>query len=114
MYIDRNEIQEYPFIGSFFKQVIDDSLPADEREAIEALVLETPCDIQEAQKTDSGGVLTNSFDIYFPFDKKVGINIKRGMTFKSSIYGLEIDGEVISVIPTQMGGCKAYIQDKTG
>lgn len=113
MYIDRNEIQEYPFIGSFFRFEIDESLPADEQESKEVLVLETPCDIQEAQKTDSGGILANSFDVYFPFDKTVGINVKRGMLFKSSVYGLEIDGEVISVVPTQLGGCKVYVQDKT-
>lgn len=113
MYIDRNEISEYSFIGRFFKYEVDESLPADEQEEKEVLVLETPCDIQEAQKSDSGGILTNMFNVYFPFDKNIGINMKRGMTFKSSLYGLKIDGEVISIVPNQMGGCSVYVQDKT-
>lgn len=111
MIINRDEIQEYPFTGSFFRYEIDESLPADERVDIEILVLETPCDIQEAAKSDSGGFINVSFNIFFPFDKKVGISVKRGMTFKGSIYGMNVIGEVIGIFPNQLGGCSVYIKD---
>lgn len=111
MFIDRNLIEEYPFEGSFYKYVIDTTKPLIEQKEEEVLVLTTKCDIQEAQKSISGGNITASFNVYFPFDKKVGINIKRGMTFKGSIYGMEVNGEVIGVFPTQLGGCVCYIKD---
>lgn len=112
MYIDRNEIEEYPFDGAFYTYGVDDSKPLDEQVEEEILILSTKCDIQESQKTDAGGNVSASFNVYFPFDKEKGINLKRGMRFKGSIYGLAINGEVIGVFPTQMGGCACYIKDK--
>lgn len=112
MYTDRNEIAEYPFDGKFmvFTEVEDENGYVTEKEVI---VLETKCDIQESAKSDSGGFISASFSIYFPFDKKVGMPVKRGMTFEGSIYGMSVDGEVVGVFPTQMGGCTAYIKDRT-
>lgn len=112
MLVDRNEIEEYPFDGAFYKYGIDESKPLDQQIEEPILVLSTKCDIQESQKSDASGNITASFNIYFPFDKEVGIPITRGMTFKGSIYGLEVNGEVIGVFPTQLGGCVCYIKDK--
>lgn len=111
MIIDRDEIQEYPFTGSFYTYGVDESKPLDEQVEEEILILETPCDIQEAAKSDSGGFINASFNIFFPFDKKVGISVKRGMTFKGSIYGMNVIGEVIGIFPNQLGGCSVYIKD---
>lgn len=112
MYIDRSILAEYPFSGAFYKYGVDDSLPLDEQEETETLVLETQCDIQETQKSFSSGNITASFNVYFPFDKEKGIEIKRGMKFRGSLYGLEVNGTVVGVFPTQMGGCVCYISDK--
>lgn len=112
MYIDRNEIEEYPFSGRFITTIIDTSKPLDEQVEEEVVVLETDCDIQESTKSLSGGI-TATYAVYFPFDKKSGIGgIKNGMRFEGDLYGLRVNGEVKGIFPTQMGGCVAYIVDK--
>lgn len=113
MFIDRSPLDDdFPFTGSFYKYGVDENLPLDEQEEKEILVLETKCDIQESNKSESGGNITASFNVYFPFNKEEGIKIKRGMKFRGFIYGLEVNGTVVGVFPTQLGGCVCYINDK--
>lgn len=111
MIVDRTEIEEYPFDGSFYDVVINEELPLEEQVEEEVVVLETKCDIQESQKSDSGGNITATFNIYFPFDKEEGVKVRRGMIFRGSIYGMEVNGRVIGVYPSQLGGCACYIKD---
>lgn len=111
MYIDRHDIKEYPFFGKFVTFGIDDSKPLNEQVEEEIVVLETECDIQESSKTDNKGMITASFNVYFPFDKTKDFAVRRGMTFIGSMYGMEVNGNVIGVIPTQMGAV-AYLADK--
>ena len=37
--------------------------------------------------------------------------IKRGMYFRGSIYGYEVNGKVIGVAPSMLGGCACQIKD---
>ena len=37
--------------------------------------------------------------------------IKRGMYFRGSIYGYEVNGKVIGVAPSTLGGCACQIKD---
>ena len=37
--------------------------------------------------------------------------IKRGMYFRGSIYGYEVNGKVIGVAPSMLGGCAGQIKD---
>ena len=37
--------------------------------------------------------------------------IKRGMYFRGSIYGYEVNGKVICVAPSMLGGCACQIKD---
>ena len=39
------------------------------------------------------------------------IEIKRGMYFRGSIYGYEVNGKVIGVAPSMLGGCECQIKD---
>lgn len=39
------------------------------------------------------------------------IAIKRGMYFRGSIYGYEVNGKVIGVAPSMLGGCACQIKD---
>lgn len=113
MIIDRDIMQEYPFDGVFYTYGIDESKPPDQQVEEEIIVLETKCDIQGAQKEDSG-VISNAYNVYFPFDKSVGISIKKGHKFRSKMYGFSItDAIVINIIPTQLGGCAVYVKDNT-
>ena len=111
MMLERDILEEYPFDGAFYTYGVDDSKPLEEQVEEEILVLSTKCDIQESQKSDANGNIIASFNIYFPFDKETGILIKRGMTFKGEIYGLAVNGKVISVAPSQLGGCVCSIKD---
>lgn len=111
MYIDRGEIEEYPFTGVFTTTETDTSKPLDEQVEEVVEVLRTVCDIQESSKDLSGGI-TASYAIYFPFDKTKGIVLKNGMEFAADMYGFRVNGEVRGIFPSQMGGCVAYITDK--
>lgn len=111
MIIDRTLFEEYPFEGAFYDYGVDESKPLDEQTEEEILILKTKCDIQESQKSDASGNITATFNVYFPFDKTKGIELKRGMTFKGSMYGLQVNGKIIGLFPTQSGGCACYIQD---
>ena len=111
MYIDRHEITEFPFVGRVYDSQIDYSKPLDEQKEEEVLVLEMPCDIQESGKQLTS-TITATYSVYFPFDKEIPLPIKRGMTFKSEMYGLVVNGEVKGVFPSQLGGCVIYVVDK--
>ena len=39
------------------------------------------------------------------------VAIKRGMYFRGSIYGYEVNGKVIGVVPSMLGGCACQIKD---
>lgn len=137
MYINRSQLEMFPYKGTFFTKIIDESLPPSQQIPVDSLVLETNCDIQEVSQSDSGGFITASFAIYFPFADfkqfllKHGITFKvqteneelafyigekfelrRGMSFKSNLYGMPVQGKIIGLFPTQMGMCKAYIKDE--
>lgn len=111
MITDRSLLEEYPFDGYFYESGVDETLPIEEQTDEERLVMYTECDIQESGKSQSFGNIKVSFNIYFPFDKNEGINIKRGMIFRGNMYGMEVNGVVVGVCPTQMGGCACYISD---
>ena len=97
MYIDRNEIEEYPFCGEFYERDVDITLPPSEWADTDRCVLRTMCDIQESAKSKSmaSGFASASYNIYFPFNKEKGIEIKRGMYFRGTMYNLLVEGEVI-------------------
>ena len=107
MVIDRDKIQEYPFLGHFYSVGYNADLDQD----VEELLLTTECDIQRTQISDSGGTLISSYTVYFSFDKEVGIPIKRGMKFISNMYGLDIQGLINEPFATQLGGCEVTLKD---
>lgn len=112
MYIDRNEIQEYPFTGVFYTSVIDRSLPLEEQVETEVVILETPCDILEASHSRVGEFIKAVYSIFVPFDKEEEnpIDVNRGVLFRANQYGVLIEGKVEGVFPSQLGGFVAYVQ----
>lgn len=92
----------------------------DAEEAKETVLLEVKCDIQRTDNLISSGVITMGYDIFFPTPKgDIPESIKPyvmpnglvpGVRFRSSMYGLKIDGMVIGLFPSQMGGCLARIK----
>ena len=112
MYVDKDEIQEYPFIARFYRISVDESKPLDEQVEEKMLVLETPCDITEASHSISTNFIWGKYSVYIPLDKdKERVVIKTGDVFESDFYGLDVNGKVVGVFPSQLGGITCYIQD---
>lgn len=119
MYTDRNALKEYPYQGTFYKSEGKPSADGnllDEGETYEIQILNTECDIQETNKLFNSGVITMGYTIYFPMpsidgrSEHIPSELKPGVRFKSNMYGMDVDGMVIGVYPTEMHGCVAYIK----
>jgi hypothetical protein len=123
MYTDRNELKEYAFYGEFYKKSEEESEDGnllDDGEEADIVILATECDIQETNKLFNSGVITMGYTIYFPnpttnsgnedSEEKIPDDLKPGIRFRGSVYGLDVDGMVIGVYPTQMHGCVAYVK----
>lgn len=112
MYIDRNELQEYPFMGWFYRAGVDETASLFDQSDERTLILEVNCDITEAGHTRHANFVDASFAIYFHIDCEPDeIPVKRGDIFEANMYGLEVNGKVVGVFPTQLHGCVAYIND---
>ena len=111
MILDREPLIEYPLEGAFYEYGVDESKPLDEQVEEEILILETKCDIHSYSRSNANGIIIAGFNVYFPFDKDKGISIKRGMIFKGNVYGLVVNGRVLSVSPSQLGGCVCFVED---
>lgn len=112
MIIDNAPIEEYPFDGAFYKYKVDGSKPLDEQVEEEILVLSCKCDIIHASQSDANGNLVSFFKIYFPFNhKKDKVEVERGMKFRGHAYGLNVNGTVFSVAPSQLDGVECYVED---
>lgn len=110
MIIDKSAIQPYPYTGSFYRYVIDESKPLDEQVMEEVLLLETECDVQQETSTDNG-TITSLCTIFFPYVKSVGINIKGGDTFRCNLNGLQINGIINVPYPNQLNVCEVTLKD---
>lgn len=70
----------------------------------------------EATDVDSVGDVTNvdvnQISTQLVDDKSFkAIKIRRGMYFRGEIYGYEVNGKVIGVAPSMLGGCACQIKD---
>lgn len=118
MYIDRTTISEYPFTGRFY--TMGDNMPSDgdmfaddvdmSKEDMK-LVLETACDVQATNKAFNSGSIVTYKSVYFPFDKSVEIPVRMGMRFKCDDCYMPVDGIVLGVYPSQLGGCEVQIKE---
>lgn len=123
MYTDRSELKEYAFYGEFYKKSEEESEDGNllnDGEETDIVILATECDIQETNKLFNSGVITMGYTIYFPNPitetkngdevESIPEGLKPGIRFRGSLYGLDVDGMVIGVYPTQMHGCVAYVK----
>jgi hypothetical protein len=50
--------------------------------------------------------------VFFPFDvDEDELTIRLGIEFEADLYGMRVNGKVVGVFPSQMGGVTVYIQD---
>ena len=108
-YIDRDELQDYPFTGTFYRAVKDtSSLLAP---VTEEVVAEVVCDIQEDANFRATQTSKAVYGVYVPFDGDEDVvPVQRGMMFRGYQYGLLVAGKVIGVFPSQMGTFENYTE----
>ena len=141
MTVDRRLLVEFPFDGVFYEYRTDTSGGLLNQKTEEVEILRTKCDIQQTSQIGNAGFLASSYTIYFPLesnDSLLGapsdeadgssggtpsdkelvddktfkpVRIKRGMYFRGTMYGYEVNGKVIGVAPSMIGGCACQIKD---
>ena len=108
-YIDRDELKDYPFNGTFYRAVKDtSSLLAP---VTEQVVAEVVCDIQEESNFRATQTSKAVYGVYVPFDGDEDVvPVQRGMMFRGYQYGLLVAGKVIGVFPSQLGTFENYTE----
>lgn len=113
MYIDRDILQEFPHTARFYTMEIDESKPLDQQVEEKVVVFETSCDITESSHSWSTNFIWAKYAVYFPFDPEVDtLNIHIGLLFEADLYGMRVNGKVVGVFPSQLGGVTVYVQDQ--
>lgn len=107
----KNLIEEYPFEGVVYKMYIDDNKPLDEQVEEKEIICRTKCDIQAASAYNRGHFVNATYNIYMPLASGEKIKFKRGDLFESEAYGIVVNGEIIGIYPSQLGGVSIYIKD---
>lgn len=111
-YIERNILSDYPYHGVFYKKEIDESLPLNQQVEKKVIIYETECDITESSHSWSRNFIWAKYAVYFPYNKEnESIVVKMGDLFEANINGLYVNGKVVGVFPSQLGGITCYIQD---
>ena len=111
-YIERNILSDYPYHGVFYKKEIDESLPLNQQVEEKVIIYETECDITESSHSWSNNFIWAKYAVYFPYEKDIeSIQVKMGNLFEAHVHGLYVNGKVVAVFPSQLGGVTCYIQD---
>ena len=102
MYIDRSNLDEYPFKdGVFYKVGIDDSKPLEEQVDEEIEIYHTEFDLSFGSSLNM-----DTFTLFMPlFNDIESLVIKQGDLFKGDTYGMLQRGRVIGIYPSQLNGC---------
>lgn len=114
-YIDRHiNSEEFPFYGRFFVRdggnASSDGDMFGEVQESENVILETKCDVAEANRMFANGAATAIYDVYFPLGDDMRMPIDRGMNFDCDCMGLHISGMVIGAGVSQMGKAHATVR----
>lgn len=110
-YIDRDELQDYPFTGTFYKSVIDKTNPLTQQVEEEVVIAEVVCDIQEESNFRATATAKAVYGVYVPFDSETDeVPVQRGHMFRGYQYGLLVAGKVIGVFPSQLGTFENYTE----
>ena len=113
-YIDRDELQDFPFTGEFYTTEVDNSLPPSQQVRKDVVICQVHCDIQEESNVRATQASKAVYGIYGPFDSDTDIvPVQRGHMFRGYQYGLLISGKVIGVFPSQLGTFENYTERGT-
>lgn len=107
MYSNNYEIEEYPFLATFYHLGIDDSKPLDQQKEEKVISFQVKCDVDDKNNGLNHDVIT----LYFPFDPRAE-KLKNilGESVEVETYGLIQKGRVVGVRPSQLGGVKVICE----
>lgn len=112
MIIDKDILQEYPFEGEVYRFGIDESKPLDEQVEEKILILATKCDITALGGSYTNDFITDKFQVSMPIDYKTqSVEIHKGDNFAGNINGLEVNGKIIAILPSQLDAVSFVVQD---
>ena len=114
-YIDRHiNSEEFPSYGRLFVRNGCNASSCGGRfgaaHESENVILETKCDVAEANRMFANGAATAIYDVYFPLEDDIRMSIDRGMNFDCDCMGLHISGMVIGAGVSQMGKAHATVR----
>ena len=135
MYYNRT-IEEYPFHGVFYTiptvkpedgdlladgnligddggssgEETTEGTEGDTETPAETILLETACDIQQAAKLINSGTIMADFKVFFPCEAGERLPIRFNTNFKCEDYAMPINGRVVGLEYSQLGGCSVDIK----
>ena len=121
MYYNRH-IEEFPFNGVFYTvptvrpengdllgdgNLLEESGVATPEETI---LLETACDIQQAAKLINSGTIMADFKVFIPCEVGARLPIRFNTNFRCEDYAIPVNGRVVGLEYSQLGGCSVDIK----
>lgn len=76
----------------------------------ETILLETECDIQQAAKLINSGTIMADYKVFFPCKIGAKLPIRFNTNFKCEDYAIPINGRVVGLEYSQLGGCHVDIK----
>lgn len=76
----------------------------------ETILLETECDIQQAAKLINSGTIMADYKVFFPCEIGAQLPIRFNTNFKCEDYAIPINGRVVGLEYSQLGGCHVDIK----
>ena len=112
MIIDKDILQEYPFEGEVYRFGIDESKPLDEQVEEKVIIHTSKCDITALGGSYSSDFITDKFQVSMPFDYKTqSVEIHKGDNFTGNMNGLEVNGKIIAILPSQLDAVSFVVHD---
>lgn len=127
MYLDRDVLTEYPFNGIFYERpsntpvdgdyigdgdLLNDTkdVPKREETTTENILFETVCDIQQAAKLINSGTIMADYKVFFPCGTGERLPIRFNTKFRCDDYVIPVQGYVVGLEYSQLGGCYVDIK----
>lgn len=74
------------------------------------ILLKTECDIQQAAKLISSGTIMADFKVFFPCEVGAKLPIRFNTKFRCEDYAIPIQGYVVGLEYSQLGGCHVDVK----
>lgn len=114
MYFDRDAISQFPFTGTFYEVVetlpVDGDLIGGESTTVENILLETECDIQQSAKLINSGTIMADYKVFIPCEVGVRLPLRFNSKFRCEDYAIPVQGYVVGLEYSQLGGCSIDIK----